>query len=219
MSRPPTLTVPGLFSASGPLSPSTAPTAPLLYLVVKPEPVNSWGGVSFDKWHRTPGFLPSCRHIVDSSVWSQAMCSDPSGISGHDLHARRQHPLRPTGFTIQVNICEFNRYFFYKPNWKPASALWMKQRQTHRQRYQKSATWAMKLILKTPEKSLITLLFILVLVFLKDWRWYTGPVLLNLFINLCRLKKLNHTKFSSTSSIPVQPNIVLSDQASTICLK
>lgn len=109
MARPPTHTLTGLFSALGPLSPSTAPTAPPLYLIVKSEPVNSWGGVSFDKWHQTPAFLPSCRHIVVPSVWSQTMCSDPSRISGHNLHSKWQHPLLHTGFiTTRISICEFN---------------------------------------------------------------------------------------------------------------
>lgn len=64
--------------------------------------------VCFDKWQGRPGFLLSCRHIVDSSVWSRTMCSAPARNSGYSLHPKWQHPHLHTCVPIQINICKFN---------------------------------------------------------------------------------------------------------------
>lgn len=88
----------------------------------QPEPVNSWGGVSFDKWQGRPGSLLSCRHIVDSSVWSQTMCSDPSRISGHSLHPKCEHPPPPyrcphSNQQLQVHF-KWLLLFYVMSSWK-----------------------------------------------------------------------------------------------------
>lgn len=88
LTPPHTHTFTCLFSASTLVSLCCPPTAPPPYLAAKPEPVNSWGRVSFDKWHQTPGSLPSCCHRVVPSVWTRTMWSDPTTppppeISGH----------------------------------------------------------------------------------------------------------------------------------------
>lgn len=65
-----------------------SPLLPQLCLIIKPEPLNSWGGVSFDECHQRSGPLLSCRHTQDFSVWCLAMCSDPSRLSGRMLHPK-----------------------------------------------------------------------------------------------------------------------------------
>lgn len=81
------------FQPRDPCQPPPPPATPPLSPIVKLEPVNSWGGVSFDK---CSGSLLSCRHIEESSVWSQTMCVNPSRISGHSLHPRWHHPPHPS---------------------------------------------------------------------------------------------------------------------------
>lgn len=110
--HPPTQTFTCLFSASTLVSLYCPPTAPPPYLAAKPEPVNSWGRVLFDKWHQTPGSLPSCCHKVVPSVWTRTMWSDPTTppppeISGHNLHSKKQSSILSLNAddAIQISIC------------------------------------------------------------------------------------------------------------------
>lgn len=103
MAQPPhthTLTV--LFSASGPLSPPSAPTTPSLYLIVKPEPVNSWAGVSFDKWQWWAWVSPQL------SPHSELLCLETDHVlrSFQTLWPQPASQVPASGFHIQINICK-----------------------------------------------------------------------------------------------------------------
>lgn len=69
-------------------------------LIIKPQPVNSWGSVSFGKWHPSRGSPVSCHHTVDSSVWIQTKCYDLSWISGLSLRSS----ISPLPFTATSQI-------------------------------------------------------------------------------------------------------------------
>lgn len=94
------------------------PTTPPVYINVKPEPLNSWGDVSFDKWQWRPDFLLSCRHIVNSSVWSQDMCCDLSRDlwrqpASQVLASLKQPPQNKLPYTNQLHLHSYFGSLYY----------------------------------------------------------------------------------------------------------